>query len=77
METISENNRLMRSIEKQITGEKWLTCEDAARYIKKSVTHLRGKLKDQIGFSKAGNDLLFRTEDLDRWLMKHYRPAKD
>jgi hypothetical protein len=77
LDTIAENNRLIRCIEKYITGEKWLTCEEAAKYIKKSATHLRGKLKDQIGYSKPERELLFKVEDLDRWLMKHYTPAKD
>ena len=76
-ELIVENNRMLRAVITQITGEKWLTTEDAANYIKKSITHLRGHLKDKIGFSKSGNDLLFKREDLDRYLMKDYKPAKD
>ncbi len=74
---IIETNRLLQSVVKNITGDKWLNCEEAAQYIKKSVTHLRGQLKDQIGFSKPGADLLFRREDLDAWLMRHYKQAKD
>ena len=74
---IMENNLMLQSVIKNITGEKWLNCEEAARYIKKSVSHLRGELKDQIGYSKPDRELLFKTEDLDRWLMKHYRPGQD
>lgn len=76
-ELIVENNRLLKSVIAQITGEKWLTTEQAAKYIKKSVTHLRGRLKDHIGFQQSGKHLLFRREDLDKWLMKDYQPAKD
>ena len=77
LDLIRECLEINRRIQNQITGEKWLTTEDAARYIKKSITHLRGHLKNKIGFSKSGNDLLFKREDLDRYLMKDYKPAKD
>ena len=76
-EMIVENNRLLKSVIAQITGDKWLTTSEAAKYIKKSVTHLRGRLKDQIGFQRSCKDMLFRREDLDKWLMKDYQPAKD
>lgn len=74
---VLETNRMLQAVAKNITGEKWLNCEEAARYIKKSVSHLRGELKDQIGYSKPDRELLFKTEDLDRWLMKHYRPGQE
>jgi len=77
LDLIRECLEINRSIQKQITGEKWLNSEDAARYIKKSVTHLRKVLKDQIGYSKPDHEILFKVEDLDRYLMKHYRPAQD
>lgn len=76
-EMIVENNRLLKSVIAQITGDKWLTTSEAAKYIKKSVTHLRGRLKDQIGFQRSGKYMLFRREDLDRFLMNDYKPAKD
>ena len=76
-EMIVENNRLLKSVIAQITGDKLLTTSEAAKYIKKSVTHLRGRLKDQIGFQRSGKDMLFRREDLDRFLMKDYQPAKN
>ncbi len=59
-EMILENNRLLKSVIANITGDKWLTTSEAAKYIKKSVTHLRGRLKDQIGFQRSGKDILFR-----------------
>jgi hypothetical protein len=77
MEMIADNNRLISSIAKQITGDKWLTVEEAARYIKKSVNHLRGRLKEKIGYSQPEREILFNVADLDAYLMKHYHPAKD
>jgi hypothetical protein len=76
-EMIVENNRMLKSVIAQITGETWLTTNQAAKYIKKSVTHLRGRLKDEIGYSQPGNEIVFRREDLDRYLMRDYKPAKD
>lgn len=68
---------MLKSVIAQITGETWLTTNQAAKYIKKSVTHLRGRLKDEIGYSQPGNEIVFRREDLDRYLMRDYKPAKD
>ena len=77
MTMITETNRIVLALQKQFTGDKWLTVEEAARYIKKSVTHLRSELKDKIGYSKPEREILFKVEDLDRYLMQHYHPAKD
>ena len=68
---------MLKSVIAQITGETWLTTKEAAKYIKKSVTHLRGRLKDEIGYSQPGSEIVFRREDLDRYLMRDYKPAKD
>ena len=72
-----ETHELVKSLVKNITGDKWLNSKEAAKYIKKSVTHLNNRLADQIGYSKAGREFLFRREDLDAWLMRHYKQAKD
>ena len=77
LDLIRECLEINRRIQNHITGEKWLTTEEAAKYIKKSVTHLRGRLKEKIGYSQPGSEILFKREDLDRYLMKDYRPAKD
>lgn len=58
-------------------SDTWLTLEQAAKHIKKSQTHLRMRLKDKIGFSKPGKEIVFRLDDLNAYLMKHYHPAKD
>lgn len=77
MEMIIYNNKMLKSIEKNITGDKWLTVAEAAKYIKKSKSHLLGRLKDIIGYSQPERDILFHINDLDNYLMKHYHPAKD
>ena len=74
---IIETNRILQSVVKNITGDKWLTSEEAAKYIKYSPKHLIEVLKDQIGCSQAGREFRFRREDLDAWLMRHYKQAKD
>ncbi len=74
---IVENNRMLKEVIDQIKLKPWLTTAEAAAYINQSVTHLRGRLKDEIGFQKSGKELNFRRVDLDRYLMKDYRPAKD
>jgi excisionase family DNA binding protein len=65
----------LHQIENKVNGDAWLTTEEAALYIKLSETHLL-KIKNEIGFSKPGNDLKFRKSDLDKYLMKHYKPGK-
>jgi len=76
-ELIVENNKMLRSVIDQITLKPWLTTAEAAAYINRSESHLRGRLKDLIGFQKSGKELNFRRVDLDRYLMKDYKPAKD
>ena len=41
MEMIIYNNKMLKSIEKNITGDKWLTVAEAAKYIKKSEPSVR------------------------------------
>lgn len=76
-EMIVENNRLLKRVIKDAEEGRWLNCEQAAKYIHKSASHLRGRLKKHIGYTKHGVELLFKREDLDAYLMKHYTPAKD
>lgn len=76
-ELIVENNRMLRQIIGKIQLKEWLTTEEAAIHINRSVSHLRGRLKNKIGFRKVGKELDFRRSDLDRCLMKDYKPGKE
>jgi len=76
-EMIVENNRMLRSVIDQITLKPWLTTAEAAAYINRSESHLRGRLKDVIGYQKSGKELNFRRADLDRYLMRDYKPGKE
>lgn len=68
---------LLKSEVKKLSKKEWLNTEDAAAYINKSVSHLRERLKDKIGFSQPGTEIMFKRTDLDAYLMKHYTPAKE
>jgi|GEM_PF-6670951 len=81
MDLIKENNVFISGIKKRIEAghDKWLTVGEAAKYIKKSPAHLRGRLKDLIGFHKDGtrgskSPLLFSIDALDTYMSRHYHP---
>jgi hypothetical protein len=65
----------LHQIENKVNGDAWLTTEEAALYIKMSEANLL-RIKEDVGFSKPGNDLKFLKSDLDKYLMKHYKPGK-
>jgi hypothetical protein len=74
VQLIIENNRMMKSFEKELRKDKWLTTEEAARYIKKSKDNLTRNLKEVIGYSQPDKTILYRVQDLEAYLMRHYYP---
>jgi len=50
--------------------KRWLTLEEAAKYIGMSTGHLRKNLKGEIGYIKEGKGLMFDRENLDKYMEK-------
>lgn len=60
---------------KENPGETWLDVTDTAKWLKVSLRTLQN-YRDQglIPFSQIGAKIYFRLEDLQEFLMKHYKP---
>lgn len=54
-------------------GQRWLNTKEAAKYIRVSPSHLIRNLREEIGFSEAGNKFIFDVNDLDAYLERNKR----
>lgn len=65
-----ELRELIRSIPKR---REWMTVKEAAEYLKLSEYHVRHRLKSEIGYSQRGRKILFKREDLDKWIERNFK----